>query len=135
MGYHGEPVGAPSFDRQLYLIRKGQIEMNEQPVDPPIDPVTDTDTDTNASDAMKDQLRGDVASWMAARSEAAGQGAVERTVPVVRPPVSKPARVRQAKRAAAATDSGEVKKKPFGMSYDGMSQADYISYMISRGAR
>jgi hypothetical protein len=106
--------------------------MNERPANPPSDPVTDAD---EASDAMKDQLRGDVASWMAARSEAAGQGPVERTVPAVRPPTPKPPRARNAKPAPAATESAAVKKKPFGMSYDGMSQADYITYMISRGAR
>jgi hypothetical protein len=131
VGYHGEPVGALSFDRQL----SGRDRlMNERPADPPSDPATDAD---NASDAMKDQLRGDVASWMAARSEAAGQGPVGHTVPAVQaqPPVAKPTRARHAKPAPAATEAAAVKKKPFGMSYDGMSQADYITYMISRGAR
>jgi hypothetical protein len=35
----------------------------------------------------------------------------------------------EAKPASAAD------KKPFGMSYDGTSRADYIKQMISRGAR
>jgi hypothetical protein len=89
-------------------------------------------------DAMKDQLRKDVASWSAARSGASAREAGEFSVPVAqvaRQPSPQPAkRVRRAKPA-----SPEVKppgqKKPFGMSYDGVTQADYITYMIARGTR
>jgi hypothetical protein len=89
-------------------------------------------------DAMRDQLRKDVASWSAARSGASAREAGEFNVPVAqvaRQPSLRPAkRVRRAKSVLP-----EVKptgqKKPFGMSYDGVTQADYITYMIARGTR
>lgn len=89
-------------------------------------------------DAMKDQLRKDVASWSAARSGASVREAAEFSVPavqVVQQPSPQPAkRVRRAKPVLAeVTPSGQ--KKPFRMSYDGVTQADYITYMISRGTR
>lgn len=88
------------------------------------------------SKAMNDQLRSDVTSWKAARSETAARQSAELGTAVARPPAAKqPSRAKQAKPAAAAAQLADVKKKPFGMSYDGMSQADYITYMISRGAR
>jgi hypothetical protein len=87
------------------------------------------------SAAMNNQLRNDVANWKAGRSE---ENALrtESSTPVVKPAVAKPTPRSRAPKAAAAppvVESG--KKKPFGMSYDGMSQADYITYRISRGAR
>jgi hypothetical protein len=89
-------------------------------------------------DAMKDQLRKDVASWSAARSGVSVREAAEFSVPVVQvaqqPSPQPPKRVRRAKPVLAeVTPSGE--KKPFRMSYDGVTQADYITYMISRGTR
>jgi hypothetical protein len=90
--------------------------------------------DDSRSEAMKDQLRNDVSSWKAARTEEMNRG-VAVSAPVAKPTAHKPvARTRTAKPAVAITPV-EAKKKPFGMSYDGMSQADYITYMISRGAR
>jgi hypothetical protein len=94
--------------------------------------VRETEADTQ-SDAMKDQLRKDVASWREGRAD--GSGAREGEVSVA---IAKPApapRTRRAKPAAAAPEAVTAKKKPFGMSYDGSSNADYINYMISRGAR
>jgi hypothetical protein len=89
-------------------------------------------------DAMKDQLRKDVASWSAARSGASVRQADEFSVPAVqvaRQPSALPAkRVRRTKpMTPEAKPSGE--KKPFSMSYDGVTQADYITYMIARGTR
>ncbi len=90
---------------------------------------------TVSAEAMKDQLRNDVTNWKAARSEESGRRA-DIAVPVSKPAAAKPtARTRQPKQIQVETKSAEVKKKPFGMSYDGMSNADYITYMISRGAR
>jgi hypothetical protein len=40
-----------------------------------------------------------------------------------------------AKDVAAEVKPASSEKKPFGMSYDGTSRADYIKLMISRGAR
>jgi hypothetical protein len=99
-----------------------------------LDPIAVPETEADVqSDAMKDQLRKDVASWREGRIE--GSPAREGEVSVA---IGKPApapRVRRAKPVAAAPEAGAAKKKPFGMSYDGSSNADYINYMISRGAR
>jgi hypothetical protein len=89
-------------------------------------------------DAMKDQLRKDVASWSAARSGASARQTGEFSVPAVqsaRQPSRQPAkRVRRAKPSPTEVKSS-VQKKPFSMSYDGVTQADYITYMIARGTR
>jgi hypothetical protein len=84
------------------------------------------------SDSMKDQLRKDVASWREGRADGSSRHATELSVAV-----AKPAPAPRAKRAkpVAAIAVPDAKKKPFGMSYDGSTNADYINYMISRGAR
>jgi hypothetical protein len=106
---------------------------NNTPTDESGDPAIDTDSPV---DAMNEQMRNDVASWRAARSEPVAREAAPASVPTVRAPVPKPApRAKQTKPAGAPTEAAAIKKKPFGMSYDGMTQADYITYMISRGAR
>ncbi len=111
--------------------------MNEIIPDQPGDPAVDADTasvETRAVASMNDHLRGDVASWMAARSESAAVTSAELVVPAARVPGPKSA-ARPKKSPSGTAQPAPDKKKPFGMSYDGMSQADYISYMISRGAR
>lgn len=89
------------------------------------------------ADAMKDQLRKDVASWREGRADGSGRGATELSVAVTRsivPPTT--AKMKRAKPVAAAVKpAASTEKKPFGMSYDGTSRADYIKLMISRGAR
>jgi len=86
--------------------------------------------------AMKDQLRKDVANWSAARSEGSARqtGALDNPVGQ---PASQPAK--RAKRPAKPASSGSTTeaggKKPFRMSYDGVANAEYITYMITRGAR
>jgi hypothetical protein len=88
------------------------------------------------ADAMKDQLRKDVASWSAARSGTSARESAELSVPVVRQPAPQPAkRVRRARAVPPEAKSDSVQKKPFSMSYDGVTQADYITYMIARGTR
>ncbi len=94
-----------------------------------------TSTDPEAemqSDAMKDQLRKDVASWREGRAEP--RQTAELSVAVAKP--AAPARVRRiAKPVAVAAEPEAARKKPFGMSYDGSTTADYIKHMIARGAR
>jgi hypothetical protein len=90
-----------------------------------------SDTDTQSA-AMTDQLRNDVSSWKAARSDESVRQ-TDFSVPVTRPAATKPAP--RAKKAVAPAPTADSKKKPFGMSYDGTSNADYINYRISRGAR
>jgi len=88
------------------------------------------------ADAMKDQLRQDVASWSASRTEAATRQAAELSVSTVKQASPQPAkRVRRTTAAKPKAAAASDEKKPFSMSYDGVTQADYITYMITRGAR
>lgn len=102
-----------------------------------VDDPTVVGAQDHQADAMKDQLRKDVASWRESRSEGSGRGATELSVAVARsivPPTN--AKMKRAKPVPAETKSAPTdQKKPFGMSYDGTSRADYIKLMISRGAR
>lgn len=89
-----------------------------------------------AADALKDQLRRDVASWREGRADGSSRQATELSVAVARtivPPTT--AKMKRATSAAAPRKAATAEKKPFGMSYDGTSRADYIKQMISRGAR
>jgi hypothetical protein len=98
--------------------------------------IPDNEADRRA-DAMKDQLRKDVASWSAARSEGSVRRAEEFSVPLAKP--SPPQPTTRAKRpkpvSPDASKPSSAPKKPFSMSYDGMTEAEYIRYMIARGAR
>ena len=89
------------------------------------------------TDALKDQLRKDVASWSAARNETSARHEAERSVPVPKQPSPRPAaQARKSKAAApAAAQPAAAAKKPFAMSYDGVSTAEHIKYMIANGAR
>jgi hypothetical protein len=93
------------------------------------------DSDRQA-DAMKAQLRKDVASWSLARGEAPQQLiAAPNASPVGQPSAQRIAKPKKSKSAAAAVKPTPPATKPFSMSYDGGSTADYIQYMIDRGAR
>jgi hypothetical protein len=118
--------------------------MSTAPTDGPddTDPMQadDTANDDTANavtaNAMKDQLQKDVASWREGRSEGSSRGATELSVAVARsivPPTN--ARMKRAKPVTPEPKPATAEKKPFGMSYDGTSRADYIKLMISRGAR
>ena len=97
-------------------------------------PAADSD---RQADAMKDQLRKDVASWSAARSEGSARQVAELSAPATeKQPMPQPVRrVKRATRAVAEVKPATTAKKPFSMSYDGVSAADYITHMIARGAR
>jgi hypothetical protein len=95
----------------------------------------DRDADARA-DAMKAQLRKDVESWSKGRNETSLRDAVEPNAPAVKPPSPKPAaRARTPKRAPPAAVPAGAKSKPYSMSYDGSTTAEYIQYMIDRGAK
>jgi hypothetical protein len=98
------------------------------------DPATLPQAETDIqSDAMKDRLRKDVASWREGRTDGSPAKAAELSVAVAKPvPAPRPKRAKPVPDAAVPEPA---RKKPFGMSYDGSSNADYINYMISRGAR
>jgi hypothetical protein len=91
----------------------------------------DRAVDSDANE-MKDQLRKDVASWSAAQSGALARQTAEDAVPVARQPAR---RSRPQTAASPEIKPASAAKKPFRMSYDGVSDADYISYMLARGAR
>lgn len=94
------------------------------------------DMTDDGTDAMKDRLRRDVASWRGGRSDEPSSRATELSVAVARsivPPTT--AKMKRSKPAVEATTAPTTGKKPFGMSYDGTSRADYIKLMIARGAR
>ncbi|HVC62595.1 MAG TPA: hypothetical protein VND19_19795 [Acetobacteraceae bacterium] len=104
----------------------------------PANDETDPDGESGKqADAMKDRLRKDVASWSAARSATHTREVADASVPV--PPQSAAQRpATRAKRLKpVAPDAGKpatAAGKPFRMSYDGMTDADYISSIIERGA-
>jgi hypothetical protein len=89
------------------------------------------------ADAMKDRLRKDVASWSAARSATYSRDAADASVPVPAQPATPQPPARAKRRKAVTPDaakSTDAPRKPFRMSYDGVTEADYISYIIERGA-
>jgi hypothetical protein len=118
--------------------------MSNLPANEPFAP--DGEADKQA-DAMRDQLRKDVAAWSSAKAEGPGLPSGEAAGTAARPPARQSApRVRRpaatapgdpASRGTAPRSASNepANKKPFGMSYDGVSQSDYIDYIISRGAR
>jgi len=95
---------------------------------------SDEDADIQTA-AMGDHLRSDVKSWLVTRSEGSARQSAEFTVPQVKQSTPAATRAKPAKSLQPAAKSPDVKKKPFSMSYDGVSDADYITYRISRGAR
>jgi hypothetical protein len=83
---------------------------------------------------MHDYLRGNASPQMNAQSETSTPQPTTATIPVMSTARQKP-RTRHPKVQETAVETIAVKRKPYGMSYGGMTQADYITYMISRGAR
>jgi hypothetical protein len=84
---------------------------------------------------MKAELRKDVASWSTARGEASQQLIAAPGGSPAAQPSSRPVARPKSKASAAAVKPAPTATKPFRMSYDGGSTADYIQYMIDRGAR
>ncbi len=97
---------------------------------------TDRQADKQAN-VMKDQLRKEVAQWNAARDDTSARQAADFNVPVTPPPA--PRLAKRASRAKAAPGPApkpaDAPRKPFAMSFDGVTDAEHISYMIARGAR
>ncbi len=107
--------------------------MITEPHSQDVDPEQDSD---RQADAMKAELRKDVALWSKTRGETSQQLiAAPSTAPARQPPSRPVARPGKSKASAAAVKPAPTGTKPFRMSYDGGSTADYIQYMIDRGAR
>lgn len=99
------------------------------------EPARLADKQTNV---MKDQLRKEVEVWNATRSGTAARQQADFSVPVTPQPSVRPA-TKQVKRAKQAETSAlkpaGAPKKPFSMSFDGVTDAEHIKYIIARGAR
>jgi hypothetical protein len=89
------------------------------------------------ANVMKDQLRKEVALWNAERNDSSARQVTDLGVPATpraAPRTTKPKRAKAAA-TAPATQPATTTKKPFAMSFDGVTDAQHISYMIARGAR
>jgi hypothetical protein len=97
---------------------------------------TQREADKQAN-GMKDQLRKEVAQWNAARDDTSGRQAADFSVPVA--PLAAPRPAKRAARAKPAVAAGpkpaDAPRKPFSMSFDGVTDTEHITYMIARGAR
>lgn len=104
----------------------------------PANDAADPDRDAGKqADAMKDRLRKDVASWSAARSATYSRDAADASVPVPAQQAAPQPATRAKRRKPVVPDTAKPAdgvKKPFRMSYDGVTEAEYISYIIERGA-
>jgi hypothetical protein len=95
-------------------------------------PVNDDAEANHAEDTLKTSLQGDAASWAAARNApVAEQAAAAFKAPVAK----RAAAVKKPKVEAAPPAIVPVVKKPFSMSYDGVTTAQHIQHMIDNGAR
>jgi hypothetical protein len=89
------------------------------------------------ANVMKDQLRKEVAEWNAARNETSTRQEADFNVPVKPRPAPRPAKQESRSQPAAAPASkpAGAAKKPFSMSFGGVTDAEHITYIIARGAR
>lgn len=95
---------------------------------------TDNSEADRQADAMSARLRQDVASWSADRGEAPLRHEAKTSTPPAKQ-ASPAARAKKIKPAAQPLQQAQTAKKPFTMSYDGVTTAQHIRYMIDRGAR
>jgi hypothetical protein len=96
----------------------------------------DADEAERQANSVKDQLSKEAASWSKKRREQASGTVVGPSPPVIQPPSARPAR--ESKKSSPPSDiakGSSASSKPFGMSYDGMTQAKYIQYLRDRGSR
>jgi hypothetical protein len=89
------------------------------------------------ANVMKDQLRKEVAVWNASRSETSARQEADFSAPAASRPASRPAtkHAKRAKPVETPVAKPAAPKKPFSMSYDGVTDAEHIKYIIARGAR
>jgi hypothetical protein len=86
--------------------------------------------------SMRDQLSKEVASWSKERRQQTGETIIEPTRPANQRRSPRPAA--EAKKPSVpplAGNAGSGRSKPFSMSYDGMTQAEYTRYLLERGTR
>ena len=86
--------------------------------------------------SMEDKLRQDATHWSGERKEQLSKKAIEAKQSVVKRPSREPAGGSKGPIASRrAIKPAAARSKPFSMSYDGMTEAQYIQYRLDRGAR
>jgi hypothetical protein len=88
------------------------------------------------ANSMKDQLSKEVASWSKERKRQSSETVVRPLRPVVEQ--HSPRLAGERKKSSApplAAKAVSARSKPFSMSYDGMTQAEYNQYLRDRGSR
>ncbi len=96
--------------------------------------------ETNEADrqvsSMQDQLSKEVASWSKDRKGQASQPVIQPASPVIQPrSVRSAPRLKDSSAPSVAAKGRSTGSKPFSMSYDGMTQAEYIRHLLERGTR
>jgi hypothetical protein len=129
VGLVGRSVGF-----MVFFLNKGCIKMTNPPERQDDEGHQEAD---RQADAMKAQLRKDVDSWSKARSEPSTALITEAEPSVTRKPPSSPpaSKPRKAATPKPAPNEVGISKKPFSMSYGGVTAAEYIQYMLDRGLR
>ncbi len=86
-------------------------------------------------ESMHEQLRKEAASWSAGRSDQASRSAEEFRVPATSPVARRASKAKSPQSVTPEAKPADAAKKPFSMSYDGVTTREHIAYRISRGAR
>ena len=85
--------------------------------------------------SMRDRLSKEAASWSKERREHSGETGIAPTQTAQRPSTRPAGEARKSSTAALAGKAPGERSKPFSMSYDGMTQAEYIRYLRDHGLR
>jgi hypothetical protein len=107
-------------------------QMNAETEEAAIDTTASDNTDRFAA-----QLQQDVRSWSARENDAADRAADATLAQAAKAAKTATTRKRVAKPAAPAApaEATGTKSRPFSMSYEGVSNAQYLAGRIARGAR
>ena len=86
--------------------------------------------------SMKDQLNKEVAYWSKGRGQQSSETATAPPQAIIKR--RSPRSAGEPKKAVAPSNAGKAagaRTKPFSMSYDGTTAAEYIQYLLERGSR
>lgn len=92
--------------------------------------------DEKLATAMQDQLSKEAASWSKERRQQSSETVIVPPQPVVQQHSPRPAAKSKSKSASVAlpAEPASARSKPFSMSYAGMTQAQYVQYLLDRGS-
>ena len=86
--------------------------------------------------SMQDQLSREAAPWSKDRRGRANEPVVQPSPPVIQPRSVRSTRGSKETSAPSVVAKGRgTGSKPFSMSYDGMTQAEYMRHLLERGSR